>query len=82
MSLSDDDKRYFGVDPEFLTRGWEYLIRIPLFGIYMYQVPLIIGSSIVCVCISSGVKLEGATKTYPDPKPVGTATRRHHLSIF
>jgi len=34
MALSDDDKSYFRVDPEFLTGRCPYLINISLIGIY------------------------------------------------
>jgi hypothetical protein len=49
VPLSNDDKGYFGVDPEFLTSRYEYLISVPLTSIYVIQAPLIMGSSIVCV---------------------------------
>lgn len=50
VSLCDNDKSYFGVDPEFLASRCEYLISHPfLLTDTIYQVPLIMGSSIMCV---------------------------------
>jgi hypothetical protein len=68
VSFPDDDESDFRVDSEFFAGRCIYLINIPLIGIYVYQAPLIKGSSIVCV---RGVtEKQMRHETYQAPKPV------------